>query len=91
MSEAGVSYRVAMYGDEFPAWCSCPAFLRDPRKGCKHIRALWEGRACLYNAQWHEGVTDPELRPISYTTADIDAAEPCPYCGGPTVMVRRMI
>ena len=51
-SNPDVKYTVELYGSEGPAHCPCESFKYSGlNRECKHIRALWEGGACLYNPQ----------------------------------------
>ncbi len=87
VGKRGQHYRVEMYGSEQQPYCPCEGFKF--RHECSHVSSLWQGKACLYNPQWHDGVAEPELRPIAYTTTTVET--PCPACGGPTVPVRRAV
>lgn len=85
------TYTVTFSGSEGPAHCTCKAFkFSGNDRDCKHIRQVWE-QACLYNAQWHDGQANPELRPVEYTYDAIVPGNKCPACGGPVVAVRRAV
>lgn len=98
-SRPGKTWRVELHGSEGPARCWCPAyayFKGEPwDRTCKHLEQLWDNEhgACLYNPQWRDGIRQPELKPVSYTTASGfgPEGECCPACGGPVIAVRRAV
>ncbi len=86
-SKPGIFYTVSMAGSEGLPHCPCKGF--EYRQDCKHINQVWE-KACMYNPQWNEGKTNPELVPYSFTYESF-SPHLCPACGGPMVYVKRAV
>lgn len=86
-SKAGLFYTVVFHGSEGPAHCECKGF--EYKGDCKHVDEVWN-QACMYNPQWNDGKSDPELVPFTFTYESF-SPNPCPACGGPMVYVRRAV
>jgi len=81
---------IVTFDGEAGAHCTCKAWLYSADNDCKHVNRTYL-KACMYNPQYCDGHENP-IKPRGFAyTQGLDSNEPCPNCGGPTVLVRRAV